>query len=101
MRKIPPDSIVAVGIISTRLGAVTRVDDLAPAAVLGALLTESLQDSGHARAILIGHGPEDRAAAFLDARVADERTDWGTSLHALHLCPPTGSVTKRTWPPTM
>lgn len=32
--------------------------------------------------------PNPRAAAFLDAHVADERTDWGTSLHALHLCPP-------------
>lgn len=45
--------------------------------------------------------PNPRAGAFLDAHVADERTDWGTSLHALHLCPPTGSVTKCTCPPTM
>lgn len=31
--------------------------------------------------------PNPRAAAFLNAHAADERTDWGTSLHALHLCP--------------
>lgn len=62
LRKIPTDSIVAVGMISTRLGAVMRVDDLAPAEVLGALLTESLQDSCHERAILIDYGPEDGAS---------------------------------------
>lgn len=39
--------------------------------------------------------PNPRAAAFLAAHAANGRTDWSTSLHALHLCPPTGSVTKR------
>ena len=70
LRKTPADSLVAIGMTGTRLGAVMRVDDVAPAGFLGTFLAQSLRDSGHERAILIGYGPADRALRWFEVEAA-------------------------------
>ena len=75
LRKTPADSLVAIGMTGTRLGAVMRVDDVAPAGFLGTFLAQSLRDSGHERAILIGYGPADRALRWFEV---DLMQDYGT-----------------------
>lgn len=70
LRKTPADALVAIGMTGTRLGAVMRVDDAAPAGFLGTFLAQSLRDSGHERAILIGYGPADRALRWFEVEAA-------------------------------
>ena len=72
LRKTPADSLVAIGMTGTRLGAVMRVDDAAPAGFLGTFLAQSLRDSGHERAILIGYGPADRALRWFEVDLVQD-----------------------------